>query len=391
MTGPTPPDILLPFSDDSTLFFAQAMRALLAPLPCRTRLALLTEGAALSPRQLAALPHGPDLTLNGGDLAGGSGGDLAGGSGGDLTGRSGGDLASGPALAGVDAIVTARMFPPLQALLGYDGPDAPLRPVSRPPARPVVVSFQGGLDFTPERGFAHRHAADAVFVVPRGQVAACRTWRRRVGAGPQIVDFGHPAFLAPQILQRDVAQALEPPRDIYFFAQAISPLTRASRRHIVEVLAALARRHPDRTVWIKLRHLPGENADHLHRERHDYPGLLAGLADAPPNLALTACPMAEAMAGAARGITCTSTAAADLVQAGVPTQIYVDYVENYLDPLMPPMRRLFGASGLVASLDEVLHGVVRAPDPDWLADMFCPRDLGERVLAAIAAARGSAG
>ena len=357
----TPPHVLLPFSDDSTLFFARAMQALLAPLPCRTSLAQLTDAAILSPRQLAAvLPEGPDRRMPQADLA------------------------RPQALAGVDAVLTSKMFRPLQEMLGDDADDAPLRPVPRPPQRPVVIAFLPGLNLTPERGFTHRRAADAVFLVPAHDVETYRAHSRHTGAGPQWVDFGHPSFLRPEA---ESARPEEDRRDVYFFAQAISPLTRRSRMHMLAVLAALARRHPDRTVWIKLRHLPGENADHVHRETHDYPGLLARLPDAPPNLRLTACPMAEAAAKAAIGIACTSTAAADLVQAGVPTQVYLDYPDNYLDPLMPPMRRLFGGSGLVVTLAELLAGVVRPPDPAWLAGMFCPRDLGDRVLAAIAAAR----
>jgi hypothetical protein len=360
------PHILLPFSDDSTLFFAQAMQALLAPLPCKVSLALLTDGATLSPRQLATLPQGPDRRMQQADLA------------------------SPQALAGVDAIVTSKMFKPLQGMLGDDGTDTPLRPAPPLSARPVVVAFLPGLNLTPTRGFTHRRAADAVFLVPRSDIAAYQDYRRQFGGQiggqietrPQWVDFGHPSFLLPQDGQAG-GPAMGDRRDIYFFAQAISPLTRTSRIHLLNVLAALARRHPDRTVWIKLRHLPDENADHVHREEHDYPGLLAALPDAPSNLALTACTMAEAVTLAAIGITCTSTAAADLIQAGVPTQIYLDYVENYLDPLTGPMRRLFGGSNLIATLPEVLNGVVRSPDPDWLAGLFCVHDLGERVLAAI--------
>lgn len=357
----TQPHILLPFSDDSTLFFAQGMQRLLSPLPCRTSLVQLTDGATLSPRQLALLPQGPDLRI------------------------SQADLASPQVLAGVDGIVTSKMFYPLQTMLGDDADRRPLRPVPRPPRRPVVVAFLPGLNLTPERGFTNRRAADAVFLVPARDIDTYRAHSRKSGARTQWVDFGHPSFLRPTAVSPD--RSLTDRRDIYFFAQAISPLTRRSRMHMLAVLAALARRHPDRTVWIKLRHLPGENTDHVHREEHDYPSLLAQMIDAPANLQLTACPMAEAAAKAAIGIACTSTAAADLVQAGVPTQVYLDYPDNYLDPLMPPMRRLFAGSGLVVTLREVLDGVVNAPDPAWLADMFCPHDLGERVLACIAAVR----
>jgi hypothetical protein len=174
--------------------------------------------------------------------------------------------------------------------------------------------------------------------------------------------------------------------EVWFFAQAISPRTRASRLHMLRVLAAIARAHPDRPVRLKLRHLPGENAAHLHREEHDYPALLAALPGGrPANLDLVAGPMATALERAGIGITCTSTAAADLLGAGIPTLVHLDYVENYLDPLVAPMRAMFAGSGLIAGLEDLLALRCPPPDPAWLAGFLCPRDLGARVLAAIAA------
>ena len=146
------------------------------------------------------------------------------------------------------------------------------------------------------------------------------------------------------------------------------------------MLAALAERHRDRTVWIKLRHLPHENAAHLHKEKHDYPGLLSAMKDPPDNLRLTACTMDEALENAALGITCTSTAAVDLVRSGVPAMVYLDYVDNYADPLVDPMRKQFADSGLIANLEQVLALAPKPVNPAWVSDTFCPRDLGNRVL-----------
>lgn len=350
--------ILLPFGDDSTLFFALHMRALLHSAGAEPVLGWLTDGSALSYRQLVAhLPGGPDLLLRAGALG------------------------APEALAGFEAIVTCRIFAPLRNLMRR--PDFRHRA-----ARPVVVAFQGGLDFTPDQGFAHRRHADAVFVVPRADVARCRAFSAtdpEADAGPpQQVGFGHPAFLRPE----GPAPACPQKGDLVFFAQALSPATRAGRVHLVQVLAALARATPARRVVLKLRHLPGENAQHLHREMHDYPSLMArALPERPANLVVSADPMAQVLARAGRALTCTSTAAIDAVRAGVPVQVYLDYVQNYLDPLATPMRTLFAQSGLIATLDEVLKGAPRPPAPAWLDEMFCPRDLGARVLAAIAAAR----
>lgn len=341
--------VLLPFVDDSTLFFALRMRDCLGGLPCEPVLAWVADDPALSSRQLLAhLPRGPDAVLR-------------------MTAFR--DPAS---LRGVHAIVTSRLFVPLRDMIRR-------RDVLWRGDRPVVLAFQGGLDFAPETGFRNRAQADAIFVVPQDDVDACRTVV--AGSAPpwQQVAFGHPAFLHPGPVTHP-----RPSRDLWFFAQAISPVSRRARMHVLRLLAGLARADATRTVWIKLRHLPGENTRHLHRERWDYPGLLAQLRDPPPNLRLSDAPMDEALSRAGQGLTCTSTAAIDLIREGVPTQVYLDYEENYLDPLVPGMRRLFEGSGVIATLDDILQGTLRAPDPEWLARMFCPPDLGARVLACIA-------
>lgn len=347
----TLPRILLPFIDDSTLFFASAMERLLAPLPCKTALAQVSGYGTLSERQMAAyLPKGPDLNLTPDDF--GTPGHL-------------------PA----ETIVTCRLFPALLRMLGVRE-DASLG--ADLPDRPKVVAFQGGLDFTPERGFAHRRAADAVFLVSRAQIDAYRRFRAAEGLPPQHIAHGHPAFLHPAGPPRPRGAA------ITFFAQAISPLTRGGRRHMLDVLAALARRHPEIPVRIKLRHLPRENRHHIHRERWDYSSLIDGLPDRPPNLTTIAGSMEDAMAETGLGITCTSTAAADLVAARIPAMVHLDYVENYLDPLMPPMRKMFAGSGLIADLETLLQRRWTAPEAGWLSEMFCPANLGDRVLEAIA-------
>lgn len=328
------------------------MQACLADLPCRPVLAWVTDDTALSRRQLLDhLPQGPDALLRKAAFA---------------------DPAR---IAGFDAVVTSRLFPALRDMTRRHD-------VLYRRDRPVVLAFQGGLDFAPETGFRNRDHADAVFVVPEADVAACQRVLADTGPPWQRVEFGHPTFLHPPSAPRPRAS-----RDLWFFAQAISPVSRRGRLHVLRVLAALARADAARTIWIKLRHLPGENAQHLHRERWDYPGLLASLRDPPPNLKVTCAPMDETLEQAGSGLTCTSTAAVDLVRAGVPTQVYLDFEENYLDPLVPGMRRLFAGSGVIATLDDVLAGIVRDPDPHWMAGMFCPPHLGQRVLDCIATLR----
>ena len=351
------PRLLLLFCDDSTLIFCSRLAGLLIEADRRAQItfAAYAPESALSDRQLRQyLPKGDYEIL---DTAG---------------------LKSALMDGQYDAILTSRVFRSLDRMLSD--------PLYRQKAgRARVVSFLGGLDFSPGRGMRNRRHCDVVYLFPR---AICKSFRKSYVqpategmAEWPAVGFGHPAFLMPK---SPPAATLNPAGDIYFFAQALSPSTARARMHMLAVMAAIARRNPDRNVWIKLRHLPDENTRHLHREQHDYPGLAAARTDLPPNLRLTARTMAQALSNASLGITCTSTAAIDLVREGVPAMVHLDYPDTALDPLVGPMRRLFTGSNLIKPLEDILNLRFDAPDPDWLADIFCARELGSDVLAMIA-------
>lgn len=344
------PRILLPFVDDSTLFFACRMAECLATLPCETKLTFIKGFGSLSDRQMTNhLPQGPAEVLAP-------------------------EEALDPETLNTDVIVSSRLFRPLLSLLGVS-PDGTLG-VGHP-NRPWIIAFQGGLDFTPQRGLANRLAADGVFLIAQDQIKIYRAMRSELGLPHQDIAQGHPAFLRPDGPPVPSGEA------VTFFAQAISPLTRRARMHMVKVLAAMARHKPNRPVRIKLRHLPGENRLHLHKERWDYVSLMDRLQDPPSNLELIAGSMQNALADTGLGLTCTSTAAADLVSARIPTIVHLDYVENYLDPLVEPMADLFKGSGLIKGLNDVLYGNWQAPSEEWLDGMFCDHNLGEQVLAMI--------
>lgn len=344
--------IVIPFTDDSTLFFARRMRAQLqacADAP-PVQLGWVADQSVLSDRQMSQhLPDGPDLIIRDAEFE-------------EL-------VLGGKTLA----IVTSRVFRPLGSVMKR-------RHVRNTQDRACVIGFLGGLDFFPERGYAHRRHCDGVYLFPRSEIPAFSEMMRSYDIGWQDIGFGHPTALHPKPPPED----LEARRDIYLFTQAISPNTASGRRHMLEICIALARTYPDRTVWIKLRHLPEENKAHLHKERFDYPGLLDTIRDVPGNLRLTACSMQDAMATMAIGITCTSTAALDIVSAGIPCIVYLDYVDNFCDPLVAPMQRLFTGSGLITSLEDMLHLRTHAPHRAWTEAMFCPPDLGARVLDTIA-------
>ncbi len=343
--------IVLLFSDDSTLFFCLRMRKILqsSSTSAPIEMAWYADETALSYRQMAQLlPEGPDRVLDGNRLA---------------------LLAHDPK---IQAIITSRIF---KALHNKIKP----RKSRLQARRPCILAFLGGLDFTPEQGFKNRRHCDAVYVFPKPSVKAFTKYSRQFDEGWQEVGFGHPHFLTPRKPPNDVSYR----RDIYFFAQALSPATKRGRMHIIKILAAMARRYSDHTIRIKLRHLETENKSHLHHEKYSYATLLSSLPDAPDNLKLTACTMDKALAHAKLGITCTSTAAIDIIRSGIPAMVYLDYQDNYRDPLNAPMEKLFRHSGIITPLPDLLNLKAKPAQQKWINDMFCPRDLGERILATI--------
>lgn len=344
--------LLVPFFDDSTLIFATRMRELAARRGWQTELPYFLDKSGegtLSERQMALhnMPMSAPLPAE----------------------------AFLPMLEGCDAILACRV-PAFVSQPLKSGAYVARRD------RPCFIAFQPGLEFTPQRGFRNRALFDTVFlnaadhleIIGARDLAAARTRDLR---------YGHPYFLKPP------PQAQARGRNIYFFAQAISPVTRRSREHLIDVLIAIAEANPDRDLVLKLRHLPHENALHVHKENHAYPDLIEARGEAmPPNLRYSACSMEEALEDAALCLTCTSTAAMDAVSQGIPTLVYTSYVDYWKDRMSAAMEREFEGSGLLASLSRVLRLEARPPRSGWLDARFVtPDGLLDDIEAAIARVR----
>jgi hypothetical protein len=330
---------VIPFFDDSSVIFAAATQRKLKDRGHDVLTALMADHK-LSDRQLTNnIPNGPDMEID------------------DSFFRS-------DAMKSFDAMLTCK------APLGVRKQLAdPKHKAMR--NRPAYIAFQPGLEFTPERGRLNRVDFDAVFLYSADHRDAYKEHIQT--AFSQHVSFGHPYFITPN-------GAAPRGRNIYFFAQAISPLTLSSRQFMVDVLATLARRHPDRDVVIKLRHLPGENSDHVHKEAFAYPWIIDRyFQDLPPNLKLSDCSMTEALADAAIAITCTSTAVMDAISAGVPAMIYLDYVESHADKYAGLMRKEFADSSLIAPLTAIMDLEAKPPTPNWMANHFRGDDLFDEI------------
>lgn len=281
------------------------------------------------------------------------------------------DAMRSPALMEADAVIVSRMPPVMRTTLAGKAFKKDLH-------RPCFIAFHAGLDFTPSRGFVNRKDFDVYFTNLQPHVKKFKKAHR--SGFWQHVSFGTPYARMPT--ERRTSSS----GNVYFFAQAISPKSLKSRMHIVRVLAAIARANPERDVFIKLRHLPTENTNHVHRERHDYATLLETLGDRRPrNLHVSDCKMDVALSDAAFCITCTSTAAIDAISAGIRTAIYLDYVDFRSDALREPMRAEFEESGIITPLADLLELRVGYPDASWMETRFRGNDLFDELECAVAA------
>lgn len=346
--------ILLPFYDDSTLLFAAKMKEQLslAGSSCSTYYMAHTRDAAdISERQMKInLEKGPDILADE-------------------------RVISADSVAGYDAVIVCKVTKELRALVDESKYMAGNN-------RPCFIAFQPGLEFTPEKGIHNRRNFDVLFLNNQDDVdkhGASVGGQRRTQVG-----WGHPYFMKPTRLLDDAGG------EIYFFAQAISPKSYNGRLHVAEVLKAIALANPERKLVVKLRHLPTENTVHVHKEEYNYPDLFEDLWDVPDNIEFSACSMKEALSRASIAITCTSTAAMDSISAGIPTIVYVDYVENYKDRMATQMRRIFSESGLVLPLKSVLYLDSVKPKKSWLERHFRDHTLFEELQNTVSAFQNSA-
>lgn len=337
---------LLPFMNDSTLIFAATMREKLALRGHEAVTAHFTENEApdVSERQLSLLlPDGPDLEIEP-------------------------CFFNEDSLSDFDAVITSMPSRFIRERLNNID-------YRRSRQRPAYIAFYAGLDFTPEKGFANRRFYDAIFFTQRGHIDL---FSKKFGISPnQRLSFGHPYFMRAEVPH-------VPRKNIVFFTQAVSPPTLPARRFIVDMLATLAERYPEFSVEIKLRHLPGENTRHKHVEDFPYPWIIERhFQDLPNNVIISDRSTLEALSNAAYAITCTSTAAMDAIAAGVPTFVYLDYPENYLDPLVMAMRKEFSKSGLIARVQDIMLLDASKPDETWVDDRFRGADLFEEIELAV--------
>lgn len=337
--------LLLPFFDDSSLIFAAHMKSSLSKRGIDAVVAQMAN-ADLTRRQIAIhLALGPDLLISE-------------------------DFFVGNDVLAFDAVVLCKIPPSVRKLLSN-------RSYKLSRKRPAYVAFQPGIEFFPEVGRRGRLDFDIVFLSSHDQMVAYKAYMRT--SEPQHISFGHPYFMTPAPVHENKSNK------IYFFAQAVSPVTLSSRVFMVEVLETLALRHPDREFIIKLRHMPDENMSHVHKEEFSYPWIVEKyFPNIPSNFGFSSCTTRQALYDAEMAVACTSTALMEAISRGVPALAYIDYVENYKDRCAVAFRRDFSGSGLIVALSELMDLKFSKLDRQWMRLYFRGDDLYEELRTAVA-------
>lgn len=222
--------------------------------------------------------------------------------------------------------------------------------------RPVVISGVPGIAL-PERrrALVYRSQADLMVLHSVTEVRRFRAIARRNCIEQ---DFGLATL--PFLLEGHRGAGT----DVVFAAQALVPPRRDQRVRVVEWLAELARRHPDRRVVIKVRAAAGEAQ--THAERFGYAQLVEEhLVDRPANLVVEGGPMHEHLARAGGLVTVSSTAAIEAIAHGVPVLVLDDF------GVTPELiNEVFEGSGLLGGRSALVAADFRLAEPCWLSDNY---------------------
>ena len=147
-----------------------------------------------------------------------------------------------------------------------------------------------------------------------------------------------------------------------FAAQPDVPARKADREYVVDRLVAHARSHPDQPVLLKVRGLANERL--THPEPYPYQRLVeARKVPPPPNFAVVAGRMDDALDRTGVLVTVSSTAAVEAIHRGVPTAILTDFgIREEMG------NHYFAGSGCYASFADLDQGAAPVADSSWAAD-----------------------
>ena len=233
--------------------------------------------------------------------------------------------------------------------------------------RPIVVSLYRGIDFFSTKGFINRRNSEIV----------CLNQKSHVDLNYQLMpdnikDYQNIFHYNPKFFKNKlpIESNSEDIKKIYFLAQAIVPCSLEGRKNIFDMLIKIAKKHPKKSIIIKLRHLENENKYHNHKEKYSYQSIAKNI-DLPPNILFSSEPFERLLENADFCITCSSTAGLETILNGIKTVFYFNYPKSQNDYLYSASKEFFKKSGLISSYSEIIDLKFKKLNKDWLNDFIC--------------------
>lgn len=229
-------------------------------------------------------------------------------------------------------------------------------------APPVFVSGWVGLILENlAKGYLDRAACDVVAVNSPSDLKQFTTIAEYLEIpGDNLLLTGLP-FIGDMPEQRRNG----PIQTVLFADQPTIPVKRWDRLFLYRRLIDYANFHPERKVFLKPRHRPGE--DTIHKMKH-HPVDVLSKEKIPPNFYFDYTPISEVLNDIDLMLTVSSTAAIEALSAGCKVSFVADLgVHEKLG------NHVFVESGLIRTFADIKADRIGTPNSGWLSDFLPPR------------------
>ena len=246
----------------------------------------------------------------------------------------------------------------------------------KPSRRPVMITgFVGVGLFDVSIGYQRRLVSDVLFLNAAKDLEDCQDVCKALG-----VDHGGLVVSGlPFLGAIDTRPQYEPVKTVLFAGQPDVPGRVIERVYMLERMLEYATNFPDRKVYFKPRHKPGEKT--LHPTRYHYEVLLASFLEnrsIPCNFEFVYGPIGDLLKDTQLFITVSSTAVFEALEYGCRVALLSDLgiTENF-------GNEYFMGSGMLCHSEKLLNDDFTCVNWDWLHAHMALDGLGpERVYAA---------
>ena len=240
--------------------------------------------------------------------------------------------------------------------------------------RPVLITgFVGVGLFDTYIGYQRRLLSDVLFLNAQKDLQDCEEVCRTIGIEHGGLVISGLPFLG----------ALSPPANlpatvdtVLFAGQPDVPKRVIERVYVLERMIEYARRFPERTVYFKPRHKPGEKT--LHKTQYHYETLLEHFlkdVDLPPNFSFVYGPIKDYLEQSQLFVTVSSTAAIEAMQFNCRVAIVGDL--GITDKLG---NNYFMDSGMLANFADLYDDTFPELNWDWVEHHMETSGRGPQVI-----------